>query len=360
MNCAALRRTGGSSPSAVNCASDGDGGGTLDTKHPSIDESSDDGDLDDLSGTNELVSDDARADREWEAMKSGSAEVCAELKRRRDAKTLRPSPLGPRDPDHDLIKIASQDEKFCHRCERISIFNGFQRCPQCNAYGTMSAVDAEARERAGTFPPGPQGPAATGNKKKRAKIKRRAMVARSTEDNSALVLEEDDDDEEEVLNAEDEKEIEAALDSGCVKHVVAKNNLPATIEVVPPPSGTKDFVGAGGHGIRRHGKAQVVLIPEEGETVGSVTEVADVTRPLHSVGQVADTEKEILFTKGEAVVVPAGALSRYLKGIRIFARYKRRGGLYLAKMKVRDPKTVRRRSPRNPAKPTFGRQGAAQ
>ncbi len=186
------------------------------------------------------------------------------------------------------------------------------------------------------------------------------MVARSTEDNSALVLEEDDDDEEEVLNAEDEKEIEAALDSGCVKHVVTRGNIPATIEVVPPPSGAKDFVGAGGHGIRRHGKAQVVLIPEEGETVGSVTEVADVTRPLHSVGQVADTEKEILFTKGEAVVVPAGALSRYLKGIRIFARYKRRGGLYLAKMKVRDPKTVRRRSPRNPAKPTFGRQGAAQ
>ncbi len=89
-------------------------------------------------------------------------------------------------------------------------------------------------------------------------------------------------------------------------------------------------------------------------------EVADVTRPLHSVGQVTDTDKEVLFTKGEAVVVPAGALSRYLTGIRVFARYKRRGGLYLAKMKVRDPKTMRRRDPKSHAKPTFGRQGVAR
>ena len=189
----------------------------------------------------------------------------------------------------------------------------------------------------------------------------RAMAARSTEDeNFAMVLEEDDDNDEEVLNAEDEKEIECALDSGYVKHCVTQSNIPATIEVVPPPSGTKDFVGAGGHSIRRHGKAQVVLIPEEGEAMGSVVEVADITRPLHSVGQVADTEKEVLFTKGEAVVVPAGALSRYLKGVRVFARYKRRGGLYLAKMKVRDPKTVRRRNPRRPAESTFGRQDAAR
>ena len=76
------------------------------------------------------------------------------------------------------------------------------------------------------------------------------------------------------------------------------------------------------------------------------------SRALHSTGLICDTKKEELFTETEAVVVPAGSLSRFLGTIKRLAEYKRKGGLYVAKMKVR------RRIQSNDAKASpFGRQG---
>ena len=81
-------------------------------------------------------------------------------------------------------------------------------------------------------------------------------------------------------------------------------------------------------------------------------QVAEVTRALHSTGLICDTKKEVLFTESEAVVVPAGSLSRFLGAIKRLAEYKRKGGLYVAKMKVR------RRIQSSDAKASpFGRQG---
>jgi hypothetical protein len=169
---------------------------------------------------------------------------------------------------------------------------------------------------------------------------------------STLEMESDD----EILNAEEEKIIEVAVDSGCVAHCAEPDCIPPSVSVKPPPPGSKNFVGAGGHTIKRYGKAEVVLEQENGSEVNNVFQVADVTRPLHSVSQIADTNKEILFTKGECLVVPEGALSRYLKGIKVFARYGRRGGLYLSRMTVRDPK--KKREPR--PKSGFARPGVAK
>jgi len=42
-------------------------------------------------------------------------------------------------------------------------------------------------------------------------------------------------------------------------------------------------------------------------------------------------------------VVPEGALSKFLASVNVVARYQRRGGLYMAKMKAKDPK-LRRKS----------------
>ena len=159
-----------------------------------------------------------------------------------------------------------------------------------------------------------------------------------------------DQEDDEILNTEEEKEIVVAADTGCVRHAVAPEDLPAHVMVVAPPPGTKDFVGAGGDRIKRHGKAAVQMQQEGFGPINQVLEVADVTRPLHSMSQVADTGKEILFTKGEATVVPEGSLSKYLKYCKRLAVYKRSGGLYLGKMKVRVPKS-------KPGGRTFGRPG---
>ena len=80
--------------------------------------------------------------------------------------------------------------------------------------------------------------------------------------------------------------------------------------------------------------------------IGSVFHVADVSRPLHSVGKICDGNKEVLFTGSEATVVPAGSLSRFLGQLRTTARYKRQGGLYVAKMQAVDPKT--KQDPKRP------------
>ncbi len=202
-----------------------------------------------------------------------------------------------------------------------------------------------------------------GKKKKRSRMLQRLMWADAThkEPNTPdkdleIDLFEFQESEDEILNTEEDKVIEVAIDSGCVAHCTDPDDIPCTVEIKPPPPGAKDFVGAGGDSIKRHGKAEVLLVQENGMEVSNVFQVADVTRPLHSVSQVADTDKEVLFTKGECVVVPEGALSKYLKGIKIFARYGRRGGLYTARMRVRDPK--RRREPK--PKSGFTRPGAAR
>ena len=91
--------------------------------------------------------------------------------------------------------------------------------------------------------------------------------------------------------------------------------------------------------------------------VTSRVQVTDVMRDLHSVGEVCDGrttyEHEVLFTSGIATVVPAGALSRFLRQIKQLGRYRRKGkGLYTARMRAR----VKERNEK--AKTAgFGRQG---
>ena len=64
--------------------------------------------------------------------------------------------------------------------------------------------------------------------------------------------------------------------------------------------------------------------------------------------------------KDGATVVPGGTLSKFLGSVRHVANYPRRGGLYVAKMKVRAPGTraTRRPNPKKPGAQGFGRQGA--
>ncbi len=244
-------------------------------------------------------------------------------------------------------------------------FNALISQDEHEVWGAIGVPTDELRSETSC---GDERSALRGNKKKKGRMLQRLMVAETINDNLDMFLEpnthEDDlnistlemESDDEILNAEEEKIIEVAVDSGCVAHCAEPDCIPPSVSVKPPPPGSKNFVGAGGHTIKRYGKAEVVLEQENGSEVNNVFQVADVTRPLHSVSQIADTNKEILFTKGECLVVPEGALSRYLKGIKVFARYGRRGGLYLSRMTVRDPK--KKREPR--PKSGFARPGVAK
>ena len=69
----------------------------------------------------------------------------------------------------------------------------------------------------------------------------------------------------------------------------------------------------------------------------------EVTRPLHSISMVCDNDFDVAFAKTEGLVIPAGLLDEVLAVVKqkIVAKYRRKGGLYVAKMRVKDPRGKR-------------------
>ena len=157
---------------------------------------------------------------------------------------------------------------------------------------------------------------------------------------------------------DDEVTVEVAQDSGCVCHVCCPEQLPASAIVQKPANGQmRRLVAANNTPIENYGITQVVMEQENGTELGGSFQVADVSRPLHSTSQICDSKSrrcpdghEVLFTQTTSIVVPAGALSRFLKHCRTIAEYPRKGGLYVAKMKLKTPKP----------ESSFTRQGAGR
>ncbi len=163
---------------------------------------------------------------------------------------------------------------------------------------------------------------------------------------------EDEEDDPEILAATNEIDIEVAIDSGAVAHVAGPNHLPGNTPVEQPEDGKlRNFVAANGGKIKNFGEADVAMVQDSGQDICNTFQVADVSRPLHSVGVITDTKKEVLFTSAGAVVVPDRALSKFLGTIKAIAKYPRKGGLYVAKMRAKNPK------PKPATASGFGRQG---
>ena len=158
--------------------------------------------------------------------------------------------------------------------------------------------------------------------------------------------EEEHQDPEEVNLADDGLEVEVALDTGCVAHCAGPKQLPPDTPVIKPEGvKLKNFVAANNTPIENYGMANVVLEQADGSAVGGSFQVVNVSRALHSGSAICDAASkacpsghEVLTTARGAVVVPAGSLSRFLGQVRHIAKYPRRGGLYVAKMKIRSPK----------------------
>ena len=75
--------------------------------------------------------------------------------------------------------------------------------------------------------------------------------------------------------------------------------------------------------------------------VGCRWHVADVTRPLHSVSQIAgpyegDGNHDILFSNRRCVVVPPGVVEAVMKHMELVAEYHRDGNLYLSDLTMSD------------------------
>ena len=130
-----------------------------------------------------------------------------------------------------------------------------------------------------------------------------------------------------------EIETEVAADSGAVDHVAGPDDIPGSVDI--KRTRVRNFVGPTGKPIERHGEALVHPIKETGKTIGSIFQIANVVRPLHSVSKICDEKLEMLFTATEATVVPAGTLSKFLASIKGTVKYHRKGCLYVTKVKVK-------------------------
>ena len=146
------------------------------------------------------------------------------------------------------------------------------------------------------------------------------------------------DPEEEMLAAATEKvTIRPAIDSGSVDNVIHPKELPCDAEPAPNTTGSH-FVGANNSRIEKFGTCKTVLESDCGQ-VGCDWQLADVTRPLHSVSRVAGPKdgpgkQDVLFSNKKAVVVPPGIVEEILKRIKPVAEYEREGNLYVGKFQM--------------------------
>ena len=172
---------------------------------------------------------------------------------------------------------------------------------------------------------------------------------------------EQSEDEEPLFTTTEVIETSVAMDSGAVAHGASPKDIPATVEVTKKGP-LRNFVGANNSPIEHYGTAGVRLEQEDGQCVDNNFEVVDVVRPLHSVSMTCDNCHDVLFNKGAGYVVPEGVVERILaalsaEGVKPAATYRRRGGLYVAKVKVKDPKAegAGRRKESGFARPGQGR-----
>ncbi len=157
---------------------------------------------------------------------------------------------------------------------------------------------------------------------------------------------------DQLLATTEQKRIKIAADTGAFAHCAAPVDLPDS--VVVEQERLRNFVGAGGEGLKHYGKAKVKMQQRNGGHVTNTFQVLDVIRPLHSVSMITDNDFDMLFKKGCAYVVPEGAFDKVLAVTPKVAEYPREGGLWVTEMVVKAPEA-------DPAAAaSFAGQGAGQ
>jgi len=169
----------------------------------------------------------------------------------------------------------------------------------------------------------------------------------------------DDDDDMNIFEYEDdplmplgddEVILEVTADTGAVDNVANPRELPGfAIRESAGSRNNKHFVGAGAERIKNEGEVKLSMEPVDGgKKLGVVFQAADITRALLSISKVCDSAPDTTVTFDSK----AGVVKRKGKDI---AKFYRKGGLYVMKVRVRKPKA----DADQPAM-DFPRQGASR
>ena len=153
------------------------------------------------------------------------------------------------------------------------------------------------------------------------------------QENISMISHDGPDDEGVVAAATESVKVRVAMDSAAVANVIHPDELPSDAEYVPNKSG-RHFVGANNAHIEKFGSCATRLTSSHGD-VGCDWQLADVSRPLHSVAEVTGpgagpAKQDVLFNNEVCVVVPPGTVKEILKRVQPIMEYQREGNLYLA------------------------------
>ena len=137
--------------------------------------------------------------------------------------------------------------------------------------------------------------------------------------------------------------ITVTADSGAADHVAPKNVAThiRTQETSASRQGMK-YVAANGHRIANEGQKAVRGLTSEGIPLNMVWQVAEVKRPLASIGRICDAGNTAIFTQHGGHIVPEQALSKTLEVLEKRGeslRLEREGGVYNFKMWIPRPPT---------------------
>jgi hypothetical protein len=152
---------------------------------------------------------------------------------------------------------------------------------------------------------------------------------------STFVMETDDV-ESDVLGVDSwvDPEIEITLDSGCVEHVMDLGDAPGYGAFLAESDGSKrkqNFIVGNGQKVPNEGQLLLNLEKDGGgdRKLQSTFQIAEVTRPLMSVSRVCDQGLTCTFNNSHALVLD--------KNGKTVVKFERRGGLYIARMRLKPP-----------------------
>jgi hypothetical protein len=133
------------------------------------------------------------------------------------------------------------------------------------------------------------------------------------------------------------REVECCLDTGSSVHAINRLEIPGCEVVAGPGSEVgQQFQAAGGSMIDNEGQALLMMTPLDPDIPNPVNicmQVAKVTRPLISVPKLTEGDRlQVTCKEKEALVLTAAG--------KLVARFKKKGGLYVCLMRVRNPRWV--------------------
>ena len=128
-------------------------------------------------------------------------------------------------------------------------------------------------------------------------------------------------------------EVEMTLDSGCVDHVMDEGEAPGYCILQSRGSLRKqNFIVGNGAEVPNRGEIHLNLeakVDGVDKLLQSTFQVAKITRPLMSVSRICDQGLRCLFDNEKAAILNAAGET--------VCEFKRRGGLYVACMKLKKP-----------------------